>query len=90
MSNNENCRFRGNDFWIMDQDAVYTLLKSTESIIFDVGNYPNMTILPLSKLLLPKNTIYYQFNFPETNYPSKFYNRKNSIERRNLDYYKGK
>lgn len=72
-----------------DLDEMYQSLKETESIIFDLRNYPNQTILPLSKLLLPENTIYYQFNFPDTNYLSKFYSRKNSIGRKNDDYYKG-
>ncbi|ANF51572.1 hypothetical protein A0O34_14125 [Chryseobacterium glaciei] len=72
-----------------DLEEMYKNLKETESIIFDLRNYPKQTILPLSKLLLPENTIYYQFNFPETNYLSKFYSRKNSIGHRNNDYYKG-
>jgi C-terminal processing protease CtpA/Prc len=72
-----------------DLDEMFNNLKSTESIIFDSRNYPKMTILPLSKLLLPENTIYYKFNFPETNYLGKFYSRKNSIGNRNTEYYKG-
>lgn len=72
-----------------DLDEMFENLRNTESIIFDSRNYPNMTILPLSKLLLPENKIYYQFNFPETNYLSKFYIRKNSIGSSNSDYYKG-
>ncbi|SEV94962.1 C-terminal processing protease CtpA/Prc, contains a PDZ domain [Chryseobacterium wanjuense] len=72
-----------------DLDEMYNTLKSTGSIIFDLRNYPKQTILPLSRMLLPKNTIYYQFNFPDTNYLSKFYSRKNSIGRNNPDYYKG-
>ncbi|MET3536359.1 S41 family peptidase [Chryseobacterium limigenitum] len=72
-----------------DLDEMYKNLKETESIIFDLRNYPKQTILPLSKLLLPENTIYYQFNFPETHYLSKFYSRKNSIGRKNDAYYKG-
>ncbi|EJL74936.1 S41 family peptidase [Chryseobacterium populi] len=72
-----------------DLDEMYASLKNTESIIFDLRNYPRQTILPLSKLLLPENTIYYQFNYPETHYPGKFYIRKNSIGRKNSEYYKG-
>ncbi|GAA5086325.1 hypothetical protein GCM10023210_08040 [Chryseobacterium ginsengisoli] len=72
-----------------DLDEMFENLRNAESIIFDSRNYPNMTILPLSKLLLPENKIYYQFNFPETNYLSKFYIRKNSIGSSNSDYYKG-
>lgn len=72
-----------------DIDEMFKNLKLTESIIFDLRNYPKMTILPLSTILLPENTVYYQFNFPETNYLSKFYSRKNSIGKRNSDYYKG-
>ncbi|WP_419487223.1 S41 family peptidase [Chryseobacterium bernardetii] len=64
-------------------------LKSSESIIFDLRNYPKLTIMPLSELLLPQTTVYYQFNFPETSYPGKFYSRKNNIGRKNSDYYKG-
>lgn len=72
-----------------DLDEMYKNLKETESIIFDLRNYPKQTILPLSKLLLPENSIYYQFTFPETNYLSQFYSRKNSIGQKNTNYYKG-
>ncbi|MCJ7932983.1 MAG: S41 family peptidase [Chryseobacterium sp.] len=72
-----------------DLDEMYRNLQSTQSIIFDLRNYPKQTIIPLSRLLLPETTVYYQFNFPETDYPGKFYSRKNSIGRRNKDYYKG-
>ncbi len=72
-----------------DLNDMFENLKNTESIIFDSRNYPNMTILPLSRLLLPDNKIYYEFIFPETNYLSKFYRRKNNIGRNNPDYYKG-
>lgn len=72
-----------------DLDEMYRNLKSTESIIFDLRNYPKLTIIPLSELLLPKSSVYYQFNFPETDYPGKFYSRKNSIGKNNPDYYKG-
>lgn len=72
-----------------DLNDMFKNLKNTESIIFDSRNYPNMTILPLSRLLLPENKIYYEFIFPETNYLSKFYRRKNNIGRNNPDYYKG-
>lgn len=72
-----------------DLKEMYENLKTTGSIIFDLRNYPKQTILPLSQLLLPENTIYYQFNFPETQYLSKFYSRKNSIGKHNPDYYKG-
>ncbi|PVV59960.1 S41 family peptidase [Chryseobacterium sp. HMWF035] len=72
-----------------DLNDMFENLKNTESIIFDSRNYPNMTILPLSRLLLPENKIYYEFIFPETNYLSKFYRRKNNIGRNNPDYYKG-
>ncbi|MBP2618056.1 S41 family peptidase [Chryseobacterium jejuense] len=70
-------------------NEMYRELKSSESIIFDLRNYPKLTIIPLSQLLLPQSTVYYQFNFPETNYPGKFYSRKNNIGRKNPDYYKG-
>lgn len=72
-----------------DLDEMYRNLRSTKSIIFDLRNYPKLTILPLSEILLPQTTIYYQFNFPETNYPGKFYSRKNSIGKKNPEYYKG-
>lgn len=72
-----------------DLNDMFENLKNTESIIFDSRNYPNMTILPLSRLLLPENKIYYEFIFPETNYLSKFYRRKNNIGRNNPDYYRG-
>lgn len=70
-------------------NEMYKNLKYTESIIFDLRNYPKLTIIPLSELLLPQSTTYYQFNFPETTYPGKFYSRKNNIGRKNPDYYKG-
>lgn len=68
---------------------MYKNLKSTESIIFDSRNYPNQTIIHLSKLLLPQSSTYYLFNFSETTYPGKFYSRKNNIGVMNPDYYKG-
>lgn len=70
-------------------EEMYKNLKSAESIIFDLRNYPKQTIIPLSRLILPENTIYYQFNFPDSHYPGKFYSRKNSIGIHNPDYYKG-
>lgn len=70
-------------------NEMYGDLKSSESIIFDLRNYPKLTIIPLSELLLPQSTTYYQFNFPETTYPGKFYSKKNNIGRKNPDYYKG-
>ncbi|WP_162926062.1 S41 family peptidase [Chryseobacterium aurantiacum] len=72
-----------------DLNEMYRNLRSTSSIIFDLRNYPKLTILPLSELLLPQTTTYYQFNFQETMYPGKFYSRKNNIGRKNPDYYKG-
>lgn len=77
---------------ILTKDEVnemYRNLSSAESIIFDIRNYPKLTIIPLSELLLPQSTTYYQFNFPETSYPGKFYSKKNNIGRKNPDYYKG-
>ncbi|SDJ34403.1 S41 family peptidase [Chryseobacterium jejuense] len=70
-------------------NEMYKDLQSSESIIFDLRNYPKLTIIPLSELLLPQSSVYYQFNFPEPNYPGKFYSRKNNIGVKNPDYYKG-
>lgn len=72
-----------------DLNEMYKHLKSAESIIFDLRNYPKLTIIPLSEILLPNASLYYQFNFPETTFPGKFYSRINSIGRKNPDYYKG-
>lgn len=72
-----------------DLDDMYKDFKSTTSIIFDLRNYPQQTIFPLSRMILPEKSIYYQFNFPETDYLSKFYSAKNSIGKKNPDYYKG-
>ncbi|SHE75221.1 S41 family peptidase [Chryseobacterium sp. OV279] len=72
-----------------DLDDMYRELKSAKSIIFDLRNYPKQTIFPLSRMILPEKSIYYQFNFPETDYLSKFYSAKNTIGRKNPDYYKG-
>ncbi|WP_080780282.1 S41 family peptidase [Chryseobacterium phocaeense] len=72
-----------------DLDDMYRDLRSAASIIFDLRNYPKQTIIPLSRMILPEKSIYYQFNFPETDYLSKFYSSKNSIGRKNPDYYKG-
>nr|WP_315026692.1 S41 family peptidase [uncultured Chryseobacterium sp.] len=72
-----------------DLNEMYKNLKSTKAIIFDLRNYPNQVIEPLSQLLLPEISTYYLFTFPETNYPGKFYSRKNIIGRKNPEYYKG-
>jgi len=72
-----------------DLDDMYKELQSASSIIFDLRNYPKQTIIPLSRMTLPKRTPYYRFNFPETNYPGKFYTAVNSIGKKNSDYYKG-
>lgn len=72
-----------------DLDEMYRDLKSTKSIIFDIRNYPKQTIIPLSYLLLPEPSVYYQFTFPDTSYPGKFYSRKNVTGRKNPEYYKG-
>ncbi|MFZ4929982.1 S41 family peptidase [Chryseobacterium sp. Mn2064] len=72
-----------------DLDEMYSHLQSAQSIIFDLRNYPKQTIRPLSYLLLPQSMPYYQFNFPETDYPGKFYSKINSIGRTNPKYYKG-
>ncbi|SFN11716.1 C-terminal processing protease CtpA/Prc, contains a PDZ domain [Chryseobacterium oleae] len=72
-----------------DLDDMYRELKKAKSIIFDLRNYPKQTIFPLSRMILPEKSIYYQFNFPETDYLSKFYSAKNTIGKKNPDYYKG-
>ncbi|UTX50620.1 S41 family peptidase [Chryseobacterium sp. MA9] len=72
-----------------DLNEMYNSLQSAKSIIFDLRNYPKQTIEPLSYLLLPESSVYYQFTFPDTSYPGKFYSRKSSIGRKNPGYYKG-
>ncbi|WP_158521382.1 S41 family peptidase [Chryseobacterium indologenes] len=72
-----------------DLDEMYGSLKSAKAIIFDLRHYPRQTIIPLSYLLLPNPSIYYQFTFPDTSYPGKFYSRKNVTGRKNPEYYKG-
>lgn len=72
-----------------DLDEMYSSLKSAKSIIFDLRNYPRQTIIPLSHLLLPNPSVYYQFTFPDTSYPGKFYSRENVTGRKNPEYYKG-
>lgn len=72
-----------------DLDEMYNNLKSAKSIIFDLRNYPKQTIIPLSYLLLPEPSVYYQFTFPDAGYPGKFYSRKNVTGRKNPEYYKG-
>ncbi|PWN61879.1 S41 family peptidase [Chryseobacterium viscerum] len=72
-----------------DLDEMYGNLKSAKSIIFDLRNYPKQTIIPLSYLLLPEPSVYYQFTFPDADYPGKFYSRKNVTGRKNPEYYKG-
>ncbi|PTT36575.1 hypothetical protein DBR28_10855 [Chryseobacterium sp. HMWF028] len=72
-----------------DLDEMYGDLNSAKSIIFDLRNYPKQTIIPLSYLLLPEPSVYYQFTFPDTSYPGKFYSRKNVTGRKNPEYYKG-
>lgn len=72
-----------------DLGEMYSNLKSAESIIFDLRNYPKQTIIPLSHILLPGASIYYQFTFPDISYPGRFYSRKNSIGKKNKHYYKG-
>jgi C-terminal processing protease CtpA/Prc len=72
-----------------DLDEMYSNLKSVKSIIFDLRNYPKQTIIPLSYLLLPEPSVYYQFTFPDAGYPGKFYSRKNVTGRKNPEYYKG-
>ena len=72
-----------------DLDEMYRELKTGSSIIFDLRNYPKQTIIPLSRMILPKRTPYCRFNFPETDYPGKFYTAVNSIGKKNSDYYKG-
>jgi C-terminal processing protease CtpA/Prc len=72
-----------------DLDEMYSNLKSAKSIIFDLRNYPKQTIIPLSYLLLPEPSVYYQFTFPDAGYPGKFYSRKNVTGRKNPEYYKG-
>lgn len=72
-----------------DLEEMYNSLKSAKSIIFDLRNYPRQTIIPLSYFLLPNPSIYYQFTFPDTSYPGKFYIRKNVTGRKNPEYYKG-
>ncbi|WP_185147193.1 S41 family peptidase [Chryseobacterium sp. KBW03] len=72
-----------------DLDEMHSNLKSAKSIIFDLRNYPKQTIIPLSYLLLPEPSVYYQFTFPDAGYPGKFYSRKNVTGRKNPEYYKG-
>ncbi len=71
-------------------EKMFENLKKTKAIIFDVRGYPNGTTRKLGKTILPKKTIYYQWQHSEIKYPGKFYKIKADIGEENQNFYQGK
>lgn len=47
-------------------------LKKTKAIIFDIRNYPNRTIYPLSQYVCSKRNTFFKHTYPDLSYPGKF------------------
>lgn len=75
---------------VQDVKEMFENLKNTNAIIFDVRNYPKLTLREISKYFLSKKTTYYTWRRADTSYPGKFFDENAEIGHDNPDYYKGK
>lgn len=57
-------------------DDMMESLKKTDAIIFDIRNYPQSTLYPISRHLDRPNAPFVHFIQPDLGYPGKFYWRK--------------
>jgi hypothetical protein len=55
-----------------DVDTIYSILKNTSSIIFDLRNYPNGTAWPIANLIYPHHTCFSKLALPDVTYPGTF------------------
>ena len=73
-----------------DVDTMYSTLKTTTAIIFDIRNYPNGTAWPIANLIYPDHTCFAKFTVPDVNYPGTYYWVNDYLGYNgNPDYYQG-
>lgn len=71
--------------------AMYTALKDSKAIIFDIRNYPNGTVFDIADLLFPDQLDCALFKVPDVEYPGTFFWETSSFgQNGNTDNYKGK
>lgn len=75
---------------VADVEDMFDNLKHTEAVIFDVRNYPNLTLGKISQYFLPNRITYYTWSRSDTTYPGKYYQEEGLTGKDNPDYYKGK
>jgi hypothetical protein len=55
-----------------DVDTMYSVLKTTTAIIFDIRNYPNYTEEDIADLIYPNSITFNKFTFPDIFYPGTY------------------
>lgn len=55
-----------------DVDSMYSVLKSTSAIIFDIRNYPNGTAPDIANFLYPNSICFNKLTQPDTYYPGTY------------------
>ncbi len=71
--------------------AMIEKLKSTQAIVFDMRNYPNVTYYEIANFLNAHEQNFAIYTYPDFNYPGRFYWEKGSTcGSENKDSYKGK
>lgn len=72
-------------------NQMYSELKTKQSIIFDLRNYPNGTAWAIANLMYPYNTIFAKLTMPSVTYPGSFiWDYENLGMNGNPDPYNGK
>jgi carboxyl-terminal processing protease len=58
---------------LSDVTNMYNKLQNTNSIIFDLRDYPNAAEINIANLIYPNQTTFSQVQIPDVNYPGTFY-----------------
>lgn len=78
----------------LDVEKMYSQLKNTKAIIFDIRNYPKGTVHNIMKQIMDEKKQFCDFILPDFTYLGKYYyeSKENFIigNENNSNYYKGK
>lgn len=73
-----------------DVDTMYSTLKNTTAIIFDIRNYPNGTAGDIANMMSPNSICFSKLSKPDTYYPGTYYWYYDYLGYNgNPNYYKG-
>jgi carboxyl-terminal processing protease len=76
---------------VSDVDEMYSALKETKAIIFDIRNYPNGTAWQITDLMYPDALCYAKLTVPDVHYPGTHsWEYSISGHKGNVSFYKGK